>query len=254
MPRLLTLLSLVFICFAVAPAHAASDAKYPPDMKWSFEGIMGTYDRASLQRGYQIYEQVCAACHSMDHIYYRDLAKIGYSEAEIKAIASQFLIKDGPNDRGEMFERPGLPSDRFKNPYDNYKQAAYLNNGKVPPDMSLIVKARHGGADYIHALLTGYKEPPPDVTLSSGVYYNPYYPGKLIGMAPPLVVEGQVEYADGTEATINQMSKDVTYFLAWASDPHMETRKRLGLASCLFLLVFSGLMYSVKKKLWRDLH
>ena len=247
-------LSFVLVILSLNFAQAAGNYKKPAQKDWSFNGIFGMYDPASLQRGYQVYDQVCAACHAMDHLYYRDLAKIGYSEAEVKAIAASKLILDEPDDRGEILERPGLPSDRFKKPFANDQQASFMNNGKVPPDMSLIVHGRHYGANYIHALLTGYQDPPSDISLPEGVYYNPYYPGKQIGMAPPLVIDGQVDYADGTDPSVYQMSKDVTHFLQWASDPHMETRKRTGLASCLFLLVFSGLMYGVKKKLWSDLH
>ena len=237
------------------PAYAAGDAKHPPDKNWSFEGMLGQYDKAALQRGFHVYKQVCSACHGMDYLHYRNLRQIGYTEEEVKAIAASHDITDGPDNRGEMFERPGVPSDNFKAPFKNKAQAKFMNNGKAPPDLSLIVSARHGGADYIHALLTGYEDAPEDVKLGTGIYYNPYYPGKKIAMAPPLVVEGQVEYPEsGPDATISQMSRDVTHFLTWASNPHMESRKRLGWAVCLFLLVFSGLMYGVKKKLWKDLH
>lgn len=235
-------------------AHSAGDAKHPPDKIWSFEGMFGSYDKAALQRGFQVYEKVCSTCHAMEHLYYRDLKKLGYSDEEVKAIAAQHMVTDGPDDTGEMFERPAKPSDRFASPYKNDAQARYLNNGALPPDLSLIVNARHGGADYIHALLTGYKDAPESINIREGLYYNPYFPGKQLAMAPPLVVKDQVEYADGTTASIEQMSKDVTYFLQWASNPHMESRKRLGLATCLFLIVFSGLMYGVKKKIWKDLH
>lgn len=254
MARNFFLLALFLIAFAAVPsARAAEDAKHPPEIDWQFDSLLGTYDPAALQRGFQVYEQVCSACHSMDYLFYRDLSKIGYTEAEIKAIAAKAMIKDGPDDRGEFFERPARPSDRFKTPYENDAQAAFVNNNKVPPDLSLIVKARHGGPDYIYALLSGYKQAPEDVDVPEGAYYNPYFPGAIIAMAPPLVAADQVSYADGTPATIEQMAKDVTHFLTWASAPHMVSRKKTGLAVCLFVLAFAGIMYGVKKKMWSAL-
>lgn len=225
-----------------------------PDMKWPFDGIFGTYDRASLQRGFQVYTQVCSACHSMDLLSYRNLTALGYTADEVKAIAASHTVHDGPNDEGEMFDRPGLPSDRFVGPFPNKKAAAAANNGALPPDLSLIAKARHGGASYIYGILTGYEEPPAGKTLLSSQHWNKYMPGNVIAMPPPLTTEGQVAYEDGSPQTVDQYAKDVASFLTWAAEPHMEDRKRIGLKVIIFLLVFTGIMYAVKKKVWADLH
>ena len=224
-----------------------------PDLSWSFEGVTGTYDRASLQRGFKVYREVCAACHSMDLVRYRDLAALGYSEAQIKTVAAEYTFMDGPNDEGEMFERPGRPSDPFKSPYLNVEQAKYANNGAYPPDMSLLAKARGGGANYIYGVLTGYEEPPEGTTLLQGQYWNATMPGHIIAMAPPLQ-DGQIAYDDTAPQTIDQYAKDVSTFLTWAAEPHMEQRKRIGITAFLFLLVFTGVMYNVKKKIWAKLH
>lgn len=231
----------------------ATEAVTPPEQKWPHHGITGTYDRAALQRGFQVYKEVCSACHSMKLLSYRNLEALGYSPEQIKAVAAEYTVTDGPNDDGDMFERPARPSDRFKSPFANDKAARAANGGALPPDMSLLVKARHHGEDYIQALLTGYKEPPADVTLLPGMYWNEYFPGHQMAMAPPLT-EGQVSYADGTAASVEQMAHDVTQFLAWASEPHMEERKRTGIKVVIFLLAFAGLMYAVKRKVWADVH
>jgi len=235
-------------------AHAA-DPHMPelPKVEWSFSGILGTYDRAALQRGYRVYAQVCAACHGMDRLYYRHLSALGYDEGQITALAGEYVVMDGPSDEGEMFERPARPSDRFVNPYPNRQAAMFANNGAFPPDLSLIVKARYGGADYIHALLTGYEEPPQDADLMDGQYWNRYMPGHIIAMAPPMA-DGMISYEDDTPETVAQYAKDLSNFLAWAAEPHMEQRKRTGIKVFLFLLVFTGLMYAVKKKIWADVH
>lgn len=236
-----------------APAIAAGDSEPPPKLSWSFDGVFGTYDRGALQRGYKVYAQVCAACHSMDRLYYRDLAALGYNELELKAIAANYTVIDGPDDEGEMFERPALPSDRFVNPYANKKQAMYANNGAFPPDMSLLAKARANGPDYITALLLGYKDAPEGEELLDGQYWNKYMPGHVIAMAPPLA-EGMIAYEDGSPETLEQYSKDVSHFLAWAAEPQMEARKRVGIKAFIFLFVFAGLMYAVKKKVWAGAH
>lgn len=238
----------------MAPAAAqAADHASVPHMKWSFEGVTGTYDRASLQRGFKVYREVCSACHSMDRLFYRDLAALGYSEGQIKTIAGDVTVMDGPNDEGEMFERPGRPSDHFKNPYANVAQAQYANNGAAPPDMSLLAKARAGGASYIYGILTGYKEPPAGTTLLPGQHWNATMSGHIIAMAPPLT-DGQIAYDDNAPQTMDQYAKDVATFLTWASEPHMEARKRTGIKIFLFLLVLTGVMYGVKKKIWAKLH
>lgn len=232
-------------------AHAAGDAEHAPELEWSYDGVFGTYDRAALQRGFKVYREVCAACHSMNRVYYRNLSDLGYSDAQIKAIAAEYSVTDGPNDEGEMFERPGKPSDRFVAPYAN-KQAATYANGAYPPDFSLIAKARHNGPDYVAALMVGYQDGHGHEALE-GKYWNKYFPGHVISMAPPLM-EGQVAYPDGTEETVAQYGKDVAHFLAWASEPKLEARKRTGIKVFLFLLVFAGIMYAVKKKIWANVH
>lgn len=230
---------------------AAGDAPTPPHLDWPHQTLLGTYDRAALQRGFQVYKQVCAACHGIKRLAFRNLSDLGYSEAQIKTIAAEYTIMDGPDDEGEMFERPGRPSDRFPSPFPNDNAARYANNGALPVDLSLIVKARHYGADYIAALLSGYEEPAHGETVMEGMHWNKYYPGHQIAMAAPLM-EGQLEYADGTKATVAQMSYDVASFLSWASEPHQDQRKLLGLRVLMFLIVLSVLVYLVKKKIWRD--
>jgi ubiquinol-cytochrome c reductase cytochrome c1 subunit len=237
-----------------APALAAGEALHPPDTKFSFDGLFGTFDRASAQRGFQVYKEVCSNCHSMRQHSYRNLRELGLSDAEVRAIAATVQVNDGPNDEGQMFERPGRPSDRFRSPFTNEKAARAANNGALPPDLSVIVKAREGGADYIHALLTGYSDPPEDVQLMDGMNYNKYFAGRQIAMAPPLAGEGQVEFKDGTTATVEQMSRDVTTFLAWAAEPELESRKQMGVRIILFLTILGGLTYAVKRKIWSDVH
>lgn len=236
-----------------APAMAAGEYVEPPKVDWPSNGIFGTYDRAALQRGFQVYREVCAACHGMDRLAYRDLAALGYSEAEIKAIAASYMVTAGPNDEGDMYERPALPSDRFKNPYPNENAAKYVNNGAYPVDLSLIAKARKGGADYIHGLLIGYQEAPEGTELLAGQYWNKYMSGHIIAMPPPLM-DGQVAYEDGSEQTVEQYARDISQFLEWAAEPKMEIRKKTGLKAFLFLLVFTGVAYAVKRKIWAKMH
>ena len=232
----------------------AAEGDKPPSRDWSFHGMFGTFDRGAVQRGFQVYQEVCAACHSLKLVAYRNLSGIGLSEDQIKAIAAEFEVTDGPNDEGEMFQRPAKPSDRFVMPFANDNAARAANNGALPPDLSLVTKARKGGADYLHALLTGYKEEPPaGVKLSEGMNYNVYFPGNQIAMAPP-VADDAVEYADGTKATADQIASDITTFLAWAAEPELEERKRLGLKVLLFLIVLTAMMYALKRQVWRDQH
>jgi len=237
----------------VGTARAADEAVALPNEHWSFEGIFGTYDRAELQRGLQIYQEVCSVCHAVQHLYYRDLTALGFSEEEVKAIASQAKVTDGPNDAGEMFERPGRPSDPFVRPFPNEKAARAANNGAHPPDLSLIVKAREGGPQYVFGILTGYKDPPPDMKMGNGMRYNTVFPGHQIAMPPPLA-DDSVQYSDGTKATLSQEARDVVAFLDWASEPTMETRKRTGFKVILFLLVTAGVLYTVKRKIWASIH
>ena len=251
---------ILFACFVISavPSLAAGGGETPPKQEWSFKGpfnmTFGTYERDELQRGYKVYRQVCAACHGMDLISYRNLADLGYNEAEVKAIAAEYTIMDGPNDEGEMFDRPGIPADRFVNPYPNAQAAKYANNGAYPPDLSLIAKARPYGADYIYALLAkGYVEPPEGKTLLDGQHYNKYMAGNVIAMASPLS-DGLVAYEDGSKETVSQFAHDVSAFLMWAAEPKLEDRTRMGYRVILFLIVFAGVMYAVKKKIWSDLH
>ncbi len=250
----INVLLLLVLTVSSMAAYASEGGEKLPDISYSFDGPTGTYDRAALQRGYKIYREVCSACHSMKLLYYRNLEALGYNEAQIKNIAKEYTYIDGPNDEGDMFERPGLPSDPFKAPYENDKQAASANNNAIPPDLSLMAKARVGGPDYIFSILTGYEESPPEGHhLLEGQHWNRYMAGHVIAMAPPLT-EGQVAYEDGTPQTLEQYAKDVSHFLMWAADPYMEDRKRTGIKVILFLIVFAGIMYALKKKVWKDAH
>jgi ubiquinol-cytochrome c reductase cytochrome c1 subunit len=237
--------------FTAAPAQAAGPAVAIPDTRFSFEGLFGTFDRGSLQRGFQIYKEVCSACHAMRQLSYRNLLEIGLTEEQVRNIAAQFQVVDGPNDSGEMFERPARLSDRFRRPFPNEQAARAANNGAYPPDLSVIVKARAGFADYLHALLVGYQDPPAGFTLMDGMNYNAYFPGHQIAM-PNVLNPGQVEFADGTEASVANMARDVTTFLAWAAEPELEQRRRMGIRIILFLIVLGGLTYAVKRKIWAD--
>ncbi|XP_073019077.1 cytochrome c1-2, heme protein, mitochondrial-like isoform X1 [Primulina eburnea] len=199
----------------------------PPNYPWPHKGILSSYDHASIRRGHQVYQQVCASCHSMSLISYRDLVGVAYTEEETKSMAAEIEVVDGPNDEGEMFTRPGKLSDRFPQPYANEQAARFANGGAYPPDLSLITKARHDGQNYAFALLTGYRDPPAGVSIREGLHYNPYFPGGAIAM-PKMLNDGALEYEDGTPATEAQMGKDVVTFLSWAAEPEMEERKLMG--------------------------
>ncbi len=242
----------LLISFSSFGAFADTTAKQPLQLVWPFEGIFGTFDRQAAQRGAQVYFEVCSACHSNHNLYYRNLKDIGFSEAEIKQLAQKYTVKDGPNAEGEMFDRPALPSDRFVSPYPNEEAARAANNGAYPVDLSLIIKARHDGPNYVFSLLSGYKEAPADIKLMPGLYYNPYFEGGQIAMPPPLT-QGQVTFSDNTPATVEQMAKDVVVFLQWAAEPEMEHRKSMGLKVMIFLLVFTVFFYMAKKKIWKNL-
>ena len=219
---------------------------------WSFKGLFGKFDRASLQRGYQVYTEVCAACHSMKYLSYRNLSEKGgpeFSVAQAKAIAASFEVTDGPNSDGEMFTRPGKLSDKFVMPYENVKAAEAANGGAYPPDMSVLVKARGGGVDYIYSLLQGYEEAPSGMTLDDGVHYNKYMYGNKIKMSAPLS-DGIIEYSDGTNASVEQMSKDVTTFLMWAAEPSLETRHQMGFKAIVYLIILTILVYFSMKRIW----
>ncbi len=234
-------------------AHASEGGEPLPNVQWSFEGPFGTYDKDSLQRGLLVYRQVCSACHSLNRVAFRNLTALGYSADQVKSIASEYSIVDGPNDEGEMFERPGRPSDHFKAPFANDQAAMSANGGGLPPDLSLITKAREGGADYVFGILTGFSSPPSDFHLLDGQYYNKHMAGNVIKMAPPLMA-GAVTYEDGYPQTVEQYAKDVSNFLTWAAEPEMEQRKQMGFKVLLFLGVFASLMYAVKRKIWSKVH
>ena len=241
-------LTYIFLIFSSSLSYAAGEKLDYPKLDWSFLGLTGTFDRASQQRGLQVYKEVCSGCHGLRLLAYRNLKAIGYNDDEIKAFASENSV-DSFNDDGEVVEREARPSDKFVSPYPNEQAARAANGGAYPPDLSLIIKARSDGANYLHALLTGYVDAPAEQKVPDGMYFNKYYPGKLIGMPQPLYEDG-VEYADGTKATPDQMAKDVTAFLAWASEPEMEDRKRLGISVILFLLVLTILSYLAMKQIW----
>jgi ubiquinol-cytochrome c reductase cytochrome c1 subunit len=234
-------------------ARAQQEAPPPPRQQWSFEGVFGTYDRAALQRGFQVYKEVCAACHAVKHLAFRDLAEIGYSEDEVKGIAAQVKVSDGPNDSGEMFERPARPSDPIPGPFPNDQVARAANNGALPPDLSLITKAREGGPDYAYAILNGFKDAPAGFKVLDGMYYNEYFAGHQIKMPPPLSPD-QVKYADGTPATVPQLARDIVTFLSWAAEPTLEERHRIGFKVILFLVVATGVFYAAKRKIWSRIH
>ena len=221
-------------------------------VNWTFKGVTGTFDRASLQRGYQVYKEVCASCHSMQLLSYRNLGEKGgpeFSLDQVKAIASNFEVTDGPDDQGEMFTRPARPSDKFVSPYPNNKAAMAANGGAYPPDMSVLVKARKGGADYIYSVLMGYEDPPQNFKLDDGVYYNKYMEGNKIKMSQPLL-DDLIEYSDGTKASEAQMAKDVTTFLTWAAEPHLEQRHRMGVKVIIYLVIITILVYVSMKRIW----
>ena len=240
-----------FIVLSPAILFSATTNVELMKQNWPFDGIFGRFDESSLQRGFQVYREVCAACHGIRHISYRDLKGIGYTNDEIKVIAADYEVMDGPNDDGEMFEREARPSDKFVGPYENDKIARLANNGAYPPDLSLIVKARADGANYMYSLLNGYKEFPDNFEASEGMYYNEFYPGNQIAMPSPLM-DDIVEYSDGTEATQSQIAKDVTSFLAWTAEPELEERKSLGVKTLFFLILITIMLLGVKRKIWKD--
>lgn len=259
------------LALAAPAAQAAGEAPIPPAQTWSWSGPFGMFDRAQLQRGFQVYKEVCAACHSMDLMAYRNLGQPGgpqFSEEQVKAIAASYQIR-AMNDQGEPIERAGVPADRFRNPFPNAQAAAAANNGKKPPDLSVMAKARtyprgfpwwigdavtgfnfDQGANYLYGFLTGYADPPAGETGPDGLNYNKYYPGHWVAM-PNILSDGAVTYADGSPATVSQYARDVTAFLMWAAEPKLEERKRIGLQVMIFLLVFAGLLYFTKKKVWK---
>ena len=244
------LITILFFGFSVT-SNAGEKVEYLKT-DWSFKGLFGKFDRAALQRGYQVYTEVCSSCHSMKYLSYRNLAEEGgpeFTVAQAKAIAASFEVTDGPNDDGEMYTRPGKLSDKFVMPYDNVKAAQAANGGAYPPDMSVLVKARGDGVDYIYSLLQGYEDPPVGMSLDDGVYYNKYMYGNKIKMSNQLS-DGLVEYGDGTNASVEQMAKDVTTFLMWAAEPHLESRHQMGFKAIVYLVILTILVYFSMKKIW----
>lgn len=230
--------------------YASDYNLHPPKYEWNHNGALQSLDHASIRRGYQVYKQVCAACHSMEYIAYRHLVGVSHTEEEARALAEQVQVVDGPDEEGNMFERPGKLSDYFPNPYANEEAARAANNGAYPPDLSMITLARHGGEDYIFALLTGYtEEPPAGIDLREGQSYNVYFPGQAIGMAQQLY-PGVMDYDDGTPATVSQMAKDVSTFLVWAAEPHFDERKRMGMKVLTVLTFMAGILLYYKRHKW----
>ncbi|HVZ14282.1 MAG TPA: cytochrome c1 [Bauldia sp.] len=262
---------------AASAPQVAQPAEFPIDkpplLSWSFAGPFGKFDKAQLQRGYQIYKEVCSNCHSMKYMAFRNLSDPGgpeFTEDQVKALAATFQITDGPDDTGQMFQRPGIPSDHFPSPFPNTQAAAAANGGAAPPDLSLMAKARavkrgvfwsiidfftqyqEGGPDYIHALLTGFQDPPAGVTVPQGTYYNPYFMNGISLHMPPPLHDDQVQYSDGTPQTVDQYARDVASFLMWTAEPHLNDRKRIGFEAFVFLIVFAGLMYATKRRVWSN--
>lgn len=237
-----------------SPGALANEGVHLEKQQWSWTGMFGSYDQAALKRGFQVYKEVCANCHSLKLVAYRNLADIGFSEDEIKAIAGAKELEDGPNEQGEMFTRFARPSDYFVPPFKNDQAARVANGGALPPDLSLITKARVSGPDYVYNLMNGYKdEPPPGVTVAPGMSYNTVFPGNQIGM-PPQIFDGLVTYTDGTKATPEQISKDIVTFLNWAAEPELNVRHSMGAKTLLFLLVLTVMLYALKRQIWADVH
>lgn len=263
---------------ATAQAASAAEATKTERQSWPFSGFFGTFDKAQLQRGFQVYSEVCSSCHELRRISYRNLAQPGgpeFPEEAVKALAASAQVEDGPDDTGAMFKRPGLLSDRLPKIYANEKEARSIHNGAYPPDLSLMARARNtenvapwyihpflmlrdiavgyqeGGADYIYAILTGYNEPPEGFELMEGMHYNAAFPGHQIAMANPFAGgDGQVQYQDGTPSTVENYARDVAAFLYWTADPRMEERKRIGWVVILYLIITAGLLYIAKKRIW----
>ena len=245
------LCSLLWACVLAPSLSLAAEQATVAKQPWSFRGIFGSFDKASLRRGYEVYDQVCASCHSLRFLHYRDLETLGYSRAQIAALAARLEVEDGPNDEGEMFSRAALPSDRFVAPFANDEAARTANLGALPPDLSLIVAqlAGKGGADFIYALLTGYTEPPESFELTPGLSYNKVFKGNAIAMPAPLF-EDMIAYSDGEKASVERMARDVAQFLAWTSDPSLEQRKRIGLRVVIFLALFFVVAFLYKRRVW----
>jgi ubiquinol-cytochrome c reductase cytochrome c1 subunit len=237
---------------ALTPAVAAEESPMPNE-KWSFERLFGTFDLAAAQRGFQVYSNVCANCHSMQLVHYRDLSGIGLEADQVKAIAAAVTVPSGTDDQGNPKDGPATPASQFKSPFANEKAARSANGGAYPPDLSLIVNAREGGPDYIYGILMGFAPPPSGFKMQDGMNYNKVFPGNQIAMPQPLQ-DGTVEYSDGTGTSLDQEAHDVVTFLAWAANPETVERKQIGVRVVLFLVFMTGLTYAVKRKVWSDVH
>jgi ubiquinol-cytochrome c reductase cytochrome c1 subunit len=254
---------LIWIFLTFTAAQAETDAKPPKTIPFSFKGPLGTFKRGELQRGFEVYKNVCASCHGVYQLRIGNLqgkgkdirqvrsSNLGLTKNEVAALAAEYTVSDLNGD-GESVDRKATPVDKFPRPYPNQKAARAANNGASPPDLSMVVKARKGGAEYVFSLLTGYEPAPQGVEIGEGRHYNPYFSGGQISMAPPLHTEGQVVYSDGTKATVEQMAHDVTAFLAWAAEPESDDRKELGIKVLFYVLVLSIVMYFSKRKIWSD--
>ena len=237
-----------------ARANEGGEPLKMPEGGFTWEGVFGHYDQAALKRGWQVFHDVCSNCHSMKLVAYRNLADLGFTADEIKAFAAEKEVQDGPNDEGAMYARPGRPSDRFVAPFANDKAAMAANGGALPPDLSLMAKARHHGPYYVYSLLLGYEEAAPaDHPVPDGKYYNHYFPGNAIGM-PQVVNDDIVAYADGTKATKEQIAKDIATFLNWAAEPELDARKSMGVKVLVFLGFLTALLYALKRQIWKDVH
>jgi ubiquinol-cytochrome c reductase cytochrome c1 subunit len=251
MSRKVFLSFIMTLIMPLAPAFAESDTLPIPKQNWSFEGPTGTFKQDALQRGYQVFKEVCSACHGVKRISYGDLMKIGLPKNAVKALAAEHDQPD-LNDEGQPTQRKGIISDKIHSPYPNDKAARASNNGALPPDLSLITKARAGGPNYVYALITGFCEAPANTSITEGMHYNPYFSGRQIAMAPPLF-EDQVKYADGTKATVDQMARDVVTFLSWAAEPELEQRKQMGIKVLFYLLILTFVLYLSKRKIWKGI-
>ena len=254
-----SLLALILALVAPGAASAQDSVNEAPEIahqSWSFSPPFGTFDDAQLQRGFEVYRQVCSNCHSMRLLSYRNLGEPGGPEfppKKIEEIASQVQVTDGPNDKGEMFQRPARPSDHFRSPFANEQQARNANNGALPPDLSVMAKAREGGPDYIYAILTGYTDPPQGFQLAPGMHYNKAFPGHQLAMPPPLS-DGVITYSDGTKPTLDNYARDVAAYLMWAAEPKLEERHKTGTRVMIYLIVFAVIMYLAKRAVWARLH
>jgi len=245
--------AIAVVLLAGGPAAAAEEGGLPAH-KWSFTGPFGHFNRGALQRGFAVYHQICASCHGLELVAYRNLADIGFDGTKIAEIAAGAEVQDGPNEQGDMYMRQARPADRFVSPFPNENAARTANNGAYPPDLSLAVKARKDGSNYLYGLLTGFREQPPaGVKMTDGMYYNTVFPGHQIAMPPPLA-DDAVAYDDGTAASVEQMAEDVTVFLAWAAEPNLEARKRMGIKVLIFLVVLTGMLFALKRQVWSKLH